>query len=441
MTNSKALNHKIWYLAWPMILSNLSVPLVGLVDMAILGHLDSALYIGAVAVGSSVLAFLYWGFGFLRMGTTGLSAQAYGAQDHRLSRLIIGQSMLLALGLGLLVLVLSPLLLPLGLGLIKAPQGAEQLAASYTQIRIVSAPAVLINYAIIGWFIGRQNTRLPLLLTLLTNAINLVLDVVLVLGMGLNSDGAAIATLIAELSGAGVAIAMVRRELGRIPGKVNWRHLLNWPDYQRLLHTNVHLFLRTLVLLASMAFFTAQGAAQGDAILAANAILMNFLLLTAFGLDGIAHAAEALIGDAVGQRDRQLFTDTSLNCGYWSFLIALVFSLLFVIAGPQLISLLTSLTEVQTQARQFLPWMYLLPLVAVWSYLLDGIFIGATKTYAMQTSMLVSAGLIYLPCWLLSQHWGNHGLWFAFVAFNAARGVTLGGYFVVYNRAWRWWDN
>lgn len=441
MTDSKALNHKIWYLAWPMIISNLSVPLVGLVDTAILGHLDSALYIGAVAVSSSILAFLYWGFGFLRMGTTGLSAQAFGAQDNHSSRLIIGQSLLLALALGLLVLALSPWLIPLGLSLVRAPVGAEQLAASYAHIRIVSAPAVLINYAIIGWFIGRQNTRVPLLLTLLTSIINLILDIVLVLGLGLNSDGAAIATLIAELTSACVAVMLVRRELGRTPARTLWRDLFNWQDYQRLLQANAHLFVRTLVLLASMAFFTAQGAAQGGAILAANAILMNFLLLTSFGLDGIAHAAEALVGDAVGQRDRSLFTTTCRSCSYWSLLIALLFSLLFVLAGAQLISLLTSLTEVQAQARQFLPWMYLLPLVAVWSYLLDGIFIGATKTKAMQISMLISALLVYLPCWLVSQHWGNHGLWFAFVAFNAARGITLGWYFFGYNRDWRWWEN
>ena len=439
MLSKTDLNHKIWRLAWPMIISNLSVPMLGLVDTAILGHLESAHFLAAVAIGGSILSFLYWGFGFLRMGTTGLAAQAFGAERHNQSRLIIGQSMLLGLALGLIIIISSPLLLQLGLTLVAPPEGSRQLAASYLQIRIFSAPAVLLNYTIIGWMIGRQDTRWPLLIMLFTNSLNVILDLVLIIGLDMNSDGAAIATLIAEYCGCALALLILRQQLRQAQGQLQRQRLWCWQDYRELLTVNRHLFIRTLALLASIAFFTAQGAKQGEIVLAANSILMHFLLLTAFGLDGFAHAAEALVGDAVGKRNRQAFIDICRQCAVWSLLTAGGFTLLFWALGPQLLGILTSIEAVRDQALQYLPWLLALPLVAVWSYLLDGIFIGATRSQAMQSTMLVSAGLVYLPCWYFSQPLGNHGLWLAFLAFNAARGLTLGVVFFRYNRPWRWW--
>lgn len=440
MRLKKELNSKIWRLAWPMIIANLSVPMLGLVDTAILGHLENAAYLAAVAVGSSILSFLYWGFGFLRMGTTGLAAQAYGGEHHDRGRLIIGQSLILGLGLGLLIVLLSPWLLQLGLHLIKPPADSVELASSYSQIRIFSAPAVLVNYCIIGWMIGCQNTRWPLFIALFTNCLNILLDVLLIIALGMKSDGAAIATLVAEYSGCGLALVLLRRQLTSTPGQLDRSRLRRWRDYQELLTVNRHLFIRTLALLASFAFFTAQGARQGDIMLAANTIIMNLLLLTAFGLDGFAHAAEALIGDAVGKGRRDVFYQTCGHCGYWSLITAVIFTGLFALLGQHLIALMTSIEPVQTQALQYLPWLVALPLVAVWTYLLDGIFIGATQTRAMQTSMLLSALLVYLPGWYFTRAWGNHGLWFAFLAFNAARGLSLGGYFWIYSRQNRWWD-
>lgn len=435
----KNINHRIWRLAWPMIIANLSVPMLGLVDTAILGHLENATYLAAVAVGASILSFLYWGFGFLRMGTTGLTAQALGGEQHEQSQLIIGQSLLLGLGLGLVIIIVSPLLLALGISLISPPEGAAPLTASYTRIRIYSAPAVLMNYSIVGWLIGRQNTRWPLLITLFTNIVNILLDYGLIIGLGMKSDGAAIASLVAEYSGCGLALMILRQQLSLIPGRMLTRRLTRWRDYQPLLTTNRQLFVRTMVLLASIAFFTAQGAKQGENMLAANTIIMNLLMLTAFGLDGFAHAAEALVGGAVGKRNRQLFIATCYYCCLWSLATAGLFALLFYLLGPGLIALLTSIETVQQQASRYLPWLIALPLVSVWSYLLDGIFIGATQTSAMQTTMLLSAGLVYLPCWYVCQPWGNHGLWLAFLAFNAARGISLGACFLLYNRQRRWW--
>jgi MATE family multidrug resistance protein len=432
------LNHNIWHLAWPLIISNLSVPLLGLVDTAILGHLDNAHYLAAVAVSGSILSFLYWGFGFLRMGTTGLTAQAFGAKDHSQSRLILAQSAVVSLILGLMIVCLSPLLLNIGFSLVTPPENAQQAASSYAQIRIFSAPAVLINYALIGWFIGRQNTRWPLLITVFTNLLNIVLDLLLVVGLDMKSDGAAIATLISEYSGCGLGLIVIRQWLSRSPGVLDKQRLWRWQEYQHLLMVNRHLFVRTLLLLASLAFFTSQGAKQGTAILAANAILMNLVMLTSFGLDGFAHAAEALIGKAVGNKDYPLFKTTCLYCCYWSLITALLFSLLFMLAGHRLIGLLTSLQIVQIEASTYLPWLIALPLISVWSYLLDGIFIGATETKAMQTTMLYSVLLVYLPCWYLTQSLGNHGLWLAFVSFSAARGLTLGYCFIHFTRTQRW---
>ncbi len=432
------LHQKIWHLAWPMIVANLSLPLLGLVDAAILGHLDGARYLAAVALGSTVLSFLYWGFGFLRMGTTGLAAQAFGRQDHQHSRLIIGQSLLLGLLLGLLILALSPWLLAPALALLGPPPQTGELALSYMAIRIFSAPAVLVNYAIIGWLIGRQQTRWPLLISLFTNGLNIVLDVVLIIGLGLNSDGAAWATLIAEYSGCLLALWLLRRQLKALPGRLSLAALWQWRALQQLLRVNRHLFVRTLLLLASFAFFTAQGAAQGEVVLAANSLLIHLLMFTAFGLDGIAHAAEALVGDCIGGRDQRRFIATCKACGQWSLLIALALSLGFWLLEQPLLALLSDIPAVIASARSSYTWLIALPLIAVWSYLLDGIFIGATRSQAMQTSMLVSVLVVYLPCWYFSQGWGNHGLWLAFCAFNAARGITLALSFYRYQRQQRW---
>jgi MATE family multidrug resistance protein len=423
-----------------MIISNLSVPMLGLVDTAILGHLENPAFLAAVAVGSSILSFLYWGFGFLRMGTTGFAAQAHGSQQHNRSRLIVAQSMILGLALGASIVCLSPVLLGLGLQLIVPPTGSGELAASYAQIRIFSAPAVLMNYAIIGWMIGHQNTRWPLIITLFTNILNLMLDFLLIIGLDMNSDGAAIATLIAEYSGCGLALYLLKRQLHGLPGSLDVHSLWRWRDYRELFIVNRHLFVRTLALLASFAFFTAQGAKQGDIVLAANVILINLLTLTAFGMDGFAHAAEALIGDAVGKRNNKLFLAICYHCAFWSLLTALGFTLLFLVAGPELVGLLTSIPTVKAAVIQYFPWLLVLPLVSVWSYLFDGIFIGATQTAAMQTTMLYAVTLVYLPIWYFGQHWGNHGLWIALIAFNAARGLFLGICFYRFNQQQRWWQ-
>lgn len=434
-------SRRVWQLAWPLILTSISVPLLGLVDTAILGHLDRPDYLAAVALGTSLLAFFYWGFGFLRMGTTGLTAQAWGAGKAAQCQLVGQQSLLLGLALGLLAIAASTVLLPWGLQVMQAPPGLQPLSLEYMQIRIFSAPAVLMNYAIIGWFIGRQQTRLPLLITVVTNSLNIVLDLWLIIGLGLNSAGAAIATLIAEYCGLILALLLMWRQQ-RLSGiTADWLALGKLSAYRQLLKVNRHLFFRTIALLACFAFFTSRGAGFGETTLAANQILLQLLFAVSFGLDGFAHAAEASVGDSIGARRRADFYAYCRACLYWSIAVAIGYSLFYALAQQGLLSLLTSLVPVQTEANRYFGWIILLPLLAVWSYLLDGIFIGATQTRAMLVSMLISALLVYLPVWWFSRDWGNHGLWLAFSLFHLSRGVTLALWFLHYSQQQRWFEH
>jgi len=406
-----------------MILSNISVPLLGLVDTAVMGHLPDPRYLGAVAVGASLFSILYWGFGFLRMGTTGHCAQAFGAGDFHQVRLLLAQSLLLATALGGLLILLQQPLIKLGLWLIDPIPDVLQQAQLYSQIRIYSAPAVLGNYAILGWFLGLQNSRVPLALLICANLLNLLLDLLLVLGLGWGVEGVALATLCADYAALALGLWLTARRLAELPGRLQVAQLRQWRHYRQLLQSNRYLLVRTLVLLLCFAFFTAKGAQQGDLILAANAVLLNFLLLVSHGLDGFAHAIEALCGRFLGAGQRQNFVNACRSALLWSLATALIFTGLFAVGGAGLIRLLTDIPEVISTAESYLPWLIALPLIGVWSYLLDGIFIGANWFKAMQNCMLVAALGVYLPVWWLSQPLGNHGLWLALTLFLLARGL------------------
>ena len=425
MTLRHPLDNKIWGIAWPAILSNISIPLLGLVDAAILGHLGSNRYLGAVAIGSALLSFLYWGFGFLRMGTTGLVARAMGANDPDGAQLVLAQSCVLALMLAAMVWLLHPLWLSFGFALMAPRESVLPLAESYAAIRIASAPAVLLTYAVVGWCIGRQNTRWPLLIVVSTNVANILLDFILVLGLDMLSDGAALATVLSEYLGCVLALFAVWRVHPQRPDRNFLQALLRWSGYQQLLRANRHLFVRTICLLGSFAFFTAAGDKLGGDILATNALLMQLLFFSAYAMDGFAFAAEGLTGQRLGARDMPGFYDAVRRCGFWCSLAAALISLLFLLCKAPLFDLLTNLDTVRALLDEYVWWLVLMPLAAGPSYLLDGVYIGSGETRQMMLTMLVSAGLVYLPAWYFTQSWGNHGLWFAFVLFNAARGLTL----------------
>ncbi|MDV6317979.1 MATE family efflux transporter [Chromohalobacter sp. HP20-39] len=427
---------RIWPLAWPIILSNITVPLLGLVDTAVVGHLPDSRYMAAVTLGAMLFSFLYWGFGFLRMGTTGLTSQAMGREDDSDIRNLLGQSLLLALGIGVMLILLAEPLISFGLYLLDGSEAAMSLATRYAHIRILSAPAVMANYAILGWFLGQQNSRVTLAIMVLTNSVNIVLDLLFVVGLGMTSDGVAWATVIADYTALVAGLWLVARQLKLLKGRFLRQRLLRFGAYSELFQVNRHLFVRTLGLLFAMAFFTAQGADQGDTVLAANAVLMQFIMITSYALDGFAHAAEALTGRAVGRRDWPLFGTSVRAAARFSLITAGVAMAAFAFGGDYLIALLTDLPDVRATAGDYLPWMIVMPAIAVWSYLLDGVFIGATATREMRDTILLAL-TVYLPVWWFTQPLGNHGLWLAFTTFTLVRSASLAAVYLHYRRT-RW---
>lgn len=430
-------DRRLWALAWPLMLTNLTVPLLGLVDTAVLGHLESPEYLGAVAVGANLFSILYWTFGFMRMGTTGLAAQAWGQRDEFAQVALLLRSLLLAVAIGLLLILFHQPLVHLGLTLMNPSERVTELAAGYAAIRIWSAPAVLCQYTLVGWLIGTQFARAPMIMLIVANGLNIVLDVLFVHYFGWNSRGVALATVIAEYSAVAIGFRLV---LLRMPaGQAFSRALLGQlSDYLRILQVNRYIMVRTIALLLVLAFFTAQGARQGDTILAANAVLITFLLVISNGLDGFANAAEALIGEAVGRGNRRRFYAVFRSALRWSLYGSLILTVAFVVGGRWLIALLTGIDEVRLTAWQYLPWLWALPLAAVWGFLLDGVFIGATRTRDMQNTMLFSALGVFLPVWWLTTAWGNHGLWFSLICLMLARALTMGWLFRSHTRHNRW---
>ncbi len=421
----------VWRIAAPMILSNVSVPLLGMVDTGVVGHLDNPSYLGGVAIGATIFGFLYTGFNFLRMGTTGIAAQRYGARDYDGLRVSLGQALITALAIAVLLLMLQGPIGNLALGIVGGDAEVTREAATYFWIRIWSAPGTLANYVLIGWFIGLQNARVPLAMFLTINLTNIVLDLFFVIGLGMKVDGVALASVIAEYTGLGVGLVYAARALRRHPGRWPAAKLLRLRQYGTFLAINGNLLVRTMALMFTLAFITAQGARMGNLVLAANAVLMQFQNLTAFGLDGFAHAAEALVGKAVGEGRREALVRAVKLALKWSLIFAGAFSLAYFVAGPLLVRILTGLPEVQETALRYLPWMILSPLVSVWSFLYDGVFVGATRSREMRDVMLVSTFAVFLPSWYLLQDLGNHGLWLAFLLFLASRGI---GMHVIYRR-------
>lgn len=430
-------HRKVWALALPMILSNLSVPLVALVDSAVVGHLPHAHQLGAVAVGGALYTLVVGILGFLRMGTTGFAAQAAGRADGGALRQVLCQGLLLALALAGL---LGALALPFGglaLGLMNPSAALDGLTREFLHVRLLGLPAALANYALVGWFLGRQNARAPLAILLTTNLINAALSLLFVLGLDWGVSGAARAAVLAEWSGALLGLALSRQALRRYPGRLDWAALRRWAEWQPLLAVNRDIFIRSLALQGVFFLVAVQGARLGDATVAANALLLNGLLVTAYALDGLAHAMEALAGHAIGAGDRLALRRAMVVCGLWSLLGSLAFSALFLFAGRLFIALQSDIAEVRAVAYAYLPYLAALPPLAVVSYLLDGLFIGATRAREMRDAMLLAVALALPVGWAL-QGLGNHGLWLAFLTFMGVRGLVLAGYACSLTRHDRW---
>jgi MATE family multidrug resistance protein len=417
-------HRRVWALAAPMILSNISVPLVALVDSMVIGHLPHAHQLGAVAVGASLYTFLAWAMGFLRMGSTGFAAQAAGRKDGAALRQILLQGLLLALGLAMLLGTVGIPLSHMALEWMQPSAQLNQLTRDFFHTRLFGLPAALASYALVGWFLGTQNARAPLAILLTTNLVNIALNLWFVLGLEWGVAGSARASVIAEWTGALLGLALTQKALRAYPGHIAWAALKRWQSWRPLLAVNRDIFIRSLALQSVFFMITVQGARLGDATVAANALLLNGLLLTAHALDGLAHAVEALCGHAIGARDRQTLRRSMVVAGGWSLIASLGFALLFTIAGHLFIAMQTDIPSVREIADTYLPYLAVLPLIAVWSYLLDGLFIGATRAREMRDGMLLTV-LIVLPfAWVL-QGLGNHGLWISFLLFMALRSFTL----------------
>ena len=418
---------RVFRLAIPLILSNLTQPLLSTVDTILSGHLPSPAALGGVAVGGIFFNAIYWTFGFLRMATTGLVAQSLGAGDEDQLLHHFGRAVVTALLIGVLILALQKPLISTALALLGASLETRHNALIYCSIRIWSAPAALANYAILGYLLGRQQARAALLLQVVINVVNVALALTLVLRLHWGVAGIATATMTAEWMGCVLGFGLL------LTGGARWSHLrfselIAGDRLRELFALNRDILLRTLSLVAAYVWFTRTGARSGDAVLAANAVLINFLWIAGYGLDGFANATEALVGEAIGARRVADFRAVLKASSVSAFTVAAGLSLLYLIFGHRIIAIFTNQEAVRVLAGRFLPWLVVLPLVAVWSFLLDGVFIGATRAPELRNSMLISLiGFLGLAV-VLTAHFGNHGLWCAMLAFMALRATMLALY-------------
>lgn len=415
---------RVWALAVPMILSNLTVPLVALVDSAVVGHLPHAYQLGAVAVGASFYTVLASLAMFLRMGTTGFAAQAAGKGDHSAMRRILFQSLVLAWIIAALFAVVALPLANLAFDVMQPSAQLHELAARFFQIRLFGLPAILMQYAMVGWLLGLQNARAPLAIMLVTNITNIVLVLTLVLGLEWGVQGAAIASVCAEWSGVILGLYLVRKRLATLGGHIDWTAMQGWASWKPLLQTNRDIFIRSFALQAVFLSITLRGAHLGDATVAANALLLNGLMVCSYALDGLSHAIEALCGHAIGARKKIALRRALVVSGGWALLISVLFASGFAWFGHLFIAMQTDMPDVRRTAQQYMPYLALLPIIAVWSYILDGLFIGATKAREMRNAMLVSVGLA-LPLALSLQSYANHGLWISLLVFMAIRAIMM----------------
>ncbi|WRH63637.1 MAG: MATE family efflux transporter [Fuscovulum sp.] len=420
-----AITHsRLLKIAAPIVLSNATVPLLGAVDTGVVGQLGQAAPIGAVGVGSVILISLYWIFGYLRMGTSGLAAQAHGAGDMAERGAILLRALLIGAVAGLVFIAGQGLLFQAAFAIAPAGEEVETLAQQYLAIRIWGAPATIAAYAVTGWLIAVERTRAVLLLQLWINGVNVILDLWFVLGLGWGVGGVAAATLIAEWTGLFLGLWLCRD--GLIPV---WRAALaRLPDRAALrvmLAVNRDIMIRSVLLQLSFTTFVFLGARQGDVTLAANQVLLQFLSITAYALDGFAFAAETLVGQAVGARARDDLRRAGRLAMQWGFAGAALLAAAFALAGPAIIDLMTTAPDVRAEARAFLPWLVAAPLIGVASWIYDGIFIGATLTTLMRRTMMLSVAIYAVALAILPPAFGNHGLWAALMVLNAARGISM----------------
>ena len=415
----------------PSIISNITVPLLGLVDVAIVGHIGDASYIGAIAVGSMLFNVIYWLFGFLRMGTSGMTSQALGRRDFAEVVRLLVRSLAIGVGIGVLFFVLQRLVIGGGLWAMKPEADVVELARRYCYVCIWGAPAVLGLYGFTGWFIGMQNTRIPMVVSLAQNVVNIVASLVLVFVFHLTVEGVAMGTVIAQWWGFLMALAMGHIYYHRLT-KYDFVHgLFAMESLKKFFVVNRDIFLRTVCLVSVNLFFTAAGSREGTVILAVNTLLMTLFTLFSYFMDGFAYAAEALSGKYYGAGNREALNEVVHRVLVFGSVVAIAFTLLYIIGGEHFLGLLTSDNRVVVASGEYFWWAVLIPITGMAAFVFDGIFIGITQSGSMLLSTVISSGMFYAFFFGLHTLMGNHALWLAFLIYLTMRGIVL---YLIYRR-------
>ncbi|MBR1520113.1 MAG: MATE family efflux transporter [Bacteroidaceae bacterium] len=417
-------DRKILHIALPSIVSNITVPLLGLIDVAITGHLGSAAYIGAIAVGGMLFNIIYWMFAFLRMGTSGMTSQAFGARDLTEVVSVLLRALFVSLGISVLMLCLQVPVRELSLYIIMPSEEVAALTRTYYNICIWGAPAALSLFVLTGWYVGMQNSKIPMAVAIIQNVANIAVSLLFVYGCGMKIEGVALGTVIAQYIGLGVAVGLLFRNYSRLRKYLCRQLVLTTASLQKFFLLNKDIFLRTCCLILVHFFFISAGAKQGDTELAVNTILMQLFTLYSYIMDGFAFAGEAMVGKAIGAKMRSIYDDTVRHLFRWGWALAAVFTLAYVLFGNAFLSLLTDDATVLEAIHIYQPWTFLFPLCGMAAFIWDGIYIGATATKGMLISMASGMAVFFLLYVLLVPLFANHGLWIAFICYLSARGIS-----------------
>lgn len=419
------MNKQILKLALPNIITNITVPLLGMVDIAIVGHIGNASHIGAIAIGTMIFNLIYWNFGFLRMGTSGLTAQAYGAEDWDEAMRIMVRGLSIAVSVALLLILLQYPIALLCERWIDSSEEVMRLALQYFYIRIWAAPATLGLYVLKGWFIGMQNSQTPMWIAIIMNIINIVFSLLFVIVWKMGITGVALGTALAQYSGLTMAIVFWFWKYGHLRSRIDLRGSLHWQEMKRFFKVNGDIFLRTLCLVAVFTFIPAISASMGDKILAANTLLMQLFTLFSYIMDGFAYAGEALVGRYTGAKDHE---NLRLSVKYllrWGMVITLLFTVIYYFWGEFILTILTNDKSVIAEAMSYMTWTLLVPITGFSAFLFDGIYIGATASKSMRNIMFVATAGFFIAYYLLAPRLGNDGLWIAFLIFLTLRGGLM----------------
>lgn len=423
------MNKKILNIAIPNIISNITIPLLGIVDLALVGHLDSKVYIGAIAIGSMIFNFIYWGFSFLRMGTSGFAAQSYGKKDFSESFYILYRALFVGLIGAIFLLIIQKPIDLFSFYILNGSDEVEFFARQYFYIRIWAAPATIAIYSISGWYIGMQNAKIPMIIAITINLLNVGFNILFIKVFGMKSDGVALGTVLAQYSGLIVGIFFLLKSSKRLKSAFNIKEILQIDALKRFFNVNKDIFIRTMSLVLALSFFTAKSAKSGDTLLAVNTLLLQFFTIYAYIVDGFAFAGEALAGKYFGAKDKINLLKVTKLLFYWGLVLSGIFTIAYYFGDNMLLKVLTNNTEVIQNIQPYLFWVYLIPVLTFGAFIWDGIFIGVTASASMRNAMLISTFLIFLPSYFILHHYyHNHGLWAAFMIFMIARFVTLSIY-------------